>query len=63
IAFPAIGGGVYGWSPRDVAEAAASVIVDGRARGRWDSIAEVQFVLFSDTMTSVFCQVFDHDQW
>ncbi|RAD53498.1 O-acetyl-ADP-ribose deacetylase, partial [Burkholderia multivorans] len=23
----------------------------------------VQFVLFSDTMTSVFCQVFDHDQW
>lgn len=63
IAFPAIGGGVYGWSPRDVAEAAESVIVDGRARGRWDSIAEVQFVLFSDTMTSVFCQVFDHDQW
>ena len=63
IAFPAIGGGVYGWSPRDVAEAAHSVIVDGRSRGRWESIEEVQFVLFSDQMTSVFCQVFDHDQW
>ncbi|WP_025777045.1 O-acetyl-ADP-ribose deacetylase [Brevibacterium sp. VCM10] len=63
IAFPAIGGGVYGWSPRDVAEAAHSVIVDGRSRGRWESIDEIQFVLFSDQMTSVFCQVFDHDQW
>ncbi|MCM1013819.1 O-acetyl-ADP-ribose deacetylase [Brevibacterium sp. XM4083] len=63
VAFPAIGGGVYGWSPRDVAEAAHAVIVDGRARGRWETITEVQFVLFSDAMTSVFCQVFDHDQW
>jgi O-acetyl-ADP-ribose deacetylase (regulator of RNase III) len=63
IAFPAIGGGVYGWSARDVAEAAHSVIVDGRSRGRWESIEEVQFVLFNDQMTSVFCQIFDHDQW
>ena len=63
VAFPAIGGGVYGWSARDVAEAAHAVIVDGRERGRWESIAEVVFVLFSDSMTSVFCQVFDHDQW
>lgn len=63
VAFPAIGGGVYGWSARDVAEAAHSVIVDGRDRGRWESIREIHFVLFSDQMTSVFCQVFDHDQW
>ncbi|MCF2570573.1 O-acetyl-ADP-ribose deacetylase [Brevibacterium sp. UCMA 11754] len=63
VAFPAIGGGVYGWSARAVAEAAHAVIVDGRERGRWESIAEVVFVLFSDSMTSVFCQVFDHDQW
>ncbi|HCG56179.1 MULTISPECIES: O-acetyl-ADP-ribose deacetylase [Brevibacterium] len=63
VAFPAIGGGVYGWSARDVAEAAHAVIVDGRQRGRWEQIAEVVFVLFNDSMTSVFCQVFDHDQW
>ncbi|WP_193080313.1 O-acetyl-ADP-ribose deacetylase [Brevibacterium aurantiacum] len=63
VAFPAIGGGVYGWSARDVAEAAHCVIVDGRERGRWEQVAEVVFVLFSDSMTSVFCQVFDHDQW
>src|SRR5699024_4093761 len=63
IAFPDIGGGVYGWSARDVADAAHSVIVEGRESGRWESIAEIQFVLFSEQLTSVFCQVFDHDQW
>ncbi|WP_309131869.1 O-acetyl-ADP-ribose deacetylase [Brevibacterium sp.] len=63
VAFPAIGGGVYGWSPRDVAEAAHRAIVTGRGEGRWEEIEDVQFVLFHETMTSVFCQVFDHDQW
>ncbi|RBP62785.1 O-acetyl-ADP-ribose deacetylase (regulator of RNase III) [Brevibacterium sanguinis] len=63
VAFPAIGGGVYGWSPRDVAEAAHRAIVAGREQGRWEEISEVQFILFHETMTSVFCQVFDHDQW
>lgn len=63
VAFPAIGAGVYGWPARDVAEAARSAIVTGRADGRWEQIDEVTFVLFHESLTSIFCQVFDHDWW
>ena len=58
VAFPAIGGGVYGWSPRDVAAAAIAGIADAerRAAGQCgpDLPESVILVAFSHEMAQAF---------
>ncbi|QAY69587.1 O-acetyl-ADP-ribose deacetylase [Xylanimonas protaetiae] len=50
VAFPAVGAGVYGWSPGDAAAAAV-----GAVRG-WggDGVEHVRFVLFSERLGDAF---------
>jgi O-acetyl-ADP-ribose deacetylase (regulator of RNase III) len=59
IAFPAVGGGVYGWHGRQVAEAAFDA-VNGFTASHPDSTVElVEFVLFSPEMAEMFKAVFE----
>ena len=56
IAFPAIGAGVYGWDPAEVAEAAYRVInEEPELSGRF---TEIRFVLFGPEFTEIFRQRF-----
>ncbi|MGO1549165.1 MAG: O-acetyl-ADP-ribose deacetylase [Nesterenkonia sp.] len=56
IAFPAIGAGVYGWDPADVAEAAHRVLTDEAALVQ--RFTEIRFVLFSEEVSATFRQRF-----
>jgi len=58
LAFPAVGAGVYGWAPDDVAHAAV------RAVREWDdlnpgAVDEVRFVLFNAPVLAAFEQALD----
>lgn len=58
LAFPAVGAGVYGWAPDDVAHAAV------RAVRKWDdlnpgAVDEVRFVLFNAPVLAAFEQALD----
>lgn len=62
IAFPAVGGGVYGWGGREVAEAALDA-VNGFAVSHPASTLElVEFVLFSPEMENAFSGAFGQPQ-
>ncbi len=50
VAFPAVGAGVYGWSPDDAAAAAVGAVRAWRA----DDVDEVRFVLFSERLRAAF---------
>lgn len=58
VAFPAIGGGVYGWSRRDVAAAAMAGFADAERRatgqGRPDLPESVGLVAYSEEMAQAF---------
>ncbi|MEE2570975.1 O-acetyl-ADP-ribose deacetylase [Pseudarthrobacter sp. J64] len=54
IAFPAIGGGVYGWTGHQVAESAATALEGFEASHPGTTIALVEFVLFSPEMEGEF---------
>lgn len=56
IAFPAIGAGVYGWSPTAVAEAAYRAVTEDSPLSR--RFTEIRFVLFSAELTEIFRQQF-----
>jgi O-acetyl-ADP-ribose deacetylase len=59
IAFPAVGGGVYGWHGRQVAEAAFDA-TNGFTASHPDSALElVEFVLFSPEMEETFKAVLE----
>lgn len=56
IAFPAIGAGVYGWDPADVAEAAHRVLTEEAELA--ERFTEIRFVLFSPEISEIFRQRF-----
>jgi O-acetyl-ADP-ribose deacetylase (regulator of RNase III) len=58
IAFPAVGGGVYGWHGRDVAQAAYDAVSGFGASHPAGSLELVEFVLFSPEMEEPFRTVF-----
>ncbi len=68
VAFPAIGAGVYGWAPEDVAGAARRALFpsaeDGagaaaaHARWAWPEVDDVSFVAFSHPVRSAFEHAF-----
>jgi O-acetyl-ADP-ribose deacetylase (regulator of RNase III) len=58
MAFPAVGGGVYGWHGRDVAEAAHDAVSGFGASHPSRSLELVEFVLFSPEMEAAFKAVF-----
>ena len=53
VAFPAIGAGVYGWSPEQSAEAARGALTDQD----WPQIERVEFVAFSPRVHDAFVRV------
>jgi O-acetyl-ADP-ribose deacetylase len=59
IAFPAVGGGVYGWAGPQVAEAAHDAVTGFGASHPDTSLETVEFVLFSSGMKDCFSAVFD----
>jgi O-acetyl-ADP-ribose deacetylase (regulator of RNase III) len=59
IAFPAVGGGVYGWSGRQVAEAALDAVNGFAASHPGTALALVEFVLFSQEMEDAFTGVWE----
>ncbi|MGM9474321.1 O-acetyl-ADP-ribose deacetylase [Pseudarthrobacter sp. YS3] len=58
LAFPAIGGGVYGWNGRQVAEAAYDAVTGFGASHPSSTVELVEFVLFSPDMEEAFSAVF-----
>lgn len=56
IAFPAIGAGVYGWDPKEVAEAARAAFEESPEL--LAAFTEIRFVLFSPEVTEIFRQLF-----
>lgn len=56
IAFPAVGAGVYGWEPEEVAEAAHKGVTADSALA--EKFTEIRFVLFSAELAEVFRQRF-----
>lgn len=56
LAFPAIGAGVYGWDPREVAESAHRAF--GDASALVGTFSEIRFVLFSPELSEIFRQRF-----
>ena len=54
IAFPAVGGGVYGWGGRQVAEAAFDAVNGFTASHPDDGLELVEFVLFSPELEDAF---------
>ncbi|WP_300342927.1 O-acetyl-ADP-ribose deacetylase [Nesterenkonia sp.] len=56
IAFPAIGAGVYGWDPHQVAEAAAAALQQDPALR--EHFEEIRFVTFNATATQAFSRRF-----
>jgi O-acetyl-ADP-ribose deacetylase (regulator of RNase III) len=59
IAFPAVGGGVYGWAGRQVAEAAHDAVTGFGASHPESTLERVEFVLFSSEMEDSFNAVFE----
>jgi len=59
VAFPAVGGGVYGWAGRQVAEAAYDAVTGFGALHPASALESVEFVLFSAGMEDAFSAVFD----
>jgi O-acetyl-ADP-ribose deacetylase (regulator of RNase III) len=58
LAFPAVGGGVYGWAPQQVAEAAHDAVTGFGASRPKSALEVVEFVLFSPEMEQAFSEVF-----
>ena len=58
VAFPAVGGGVYGWRGRQVAEAALDAVSGFGASHPASALELVEFVLFSPEMEEDFKAVF-----
>ena len=56
IAFPAVSAGVYGWSPDEVAAAAAAALA--AEEGTLGAVEQVRFVLFSQRVLDAFTAVF-----
>ncbi|MBT2533881.1 O-acetyl-ADP-ribose deacetylase [Arthrobacter sp. ISL-48] len=54
LAFPAVGGGVYGWAGRKVAEAAPDAVTGFAASRPGSALELVEFVLFSPEMEDDF---------
>ncbi|ALV40939.1 RNase III inhibitor [Pseudarthrobacter sulfonivorans] len=59
IAFPAVGGGVYGWHGSQVAEAAYDAVTGFGASHPASALELAEFVLFSPEMEQAFKTVFD----
>ncbi|MDR7160834.1 O-acetyl-ADP-ribose deacetylase [Arthrobacter sp. BE255] len=59
VAFPAVGGGVYGWQGRHVAEAAFDAVNGFGASHPASALELVEFVLFSPEMEAAFTAVFE----
>jgi O-acetyl-ADP-ribose deacetylase (regulator of RNase III) len=59
VAFPAVGGGVYGWTGRQVAEAAYDAVTGFGASHPASTLEAVEFVLFSSEMEDAFSAVFE----
>ncbi|MCO4254847.1 O-acetyl-ADP-ribose deacetylase [Pseudarthrobacter cellobiosi] len=59
IGFPAVGGGVYGWDGRQVAEAAYDAVTGFGASHPSSALELAEFVLFSPEMEQAFKTVFD----
>ncbi|WP_426228708.1 O-acetyl-ADP-ribose deacetylase [Pseudarthrobacter sp. DSP2-3-2b1] len=59
LAFPAIGGGVYGWNGRQVAEAAYDAVTGFGASHPSSALELVEFVLFSPDMEEAFRAAFE----
>lgn len=70
VAFPAIGAGVYGWSPEESASAARRALLEGPSgpagascgqldlTDRWPDIELVEFVAFNQEVRASFTRVF-----
>lgn len=58
VAFPAVGGGVYGWHGRHVAEAAFDAVSGFGASHPASTLELVEFVLFSPEVEQTFTAVF-----
>lgn len=56
IALPAIGAGVYGWEPAEVADAAHRVLTEEAELA--EHFTEIRFVLFSQQISEIFRQRF-----
>lgn len=56
VAFPAIGAGVYGWNPREVAEAARAAFDEDPEL--LTTFTEIRFVLFNSEVNEIFRQLF-----
>ena len=59
VAFPAVGGGVYGWASRQVAEAAYDAVTGFGASHPASALESAEFVLFSSEMEDAFRDVFE----
>jgi O-acetyl-ADP-ribose deacetylase (regulator of RNase III) len=59
LAFPAVGGGVYGWAGRQVAEAALDAVNGFAASHPGSALELVEFVLFSPEMAAAFNDVWE----
>ncbi|KRE69111.1 O-acetyl-ADP-ribose deacetylase [Arthrobacter sp. Soil762] len=59
VAFPAVGGGVYGWHVRQVAEAAYDAVTGFGASYPASALELAEFVLFSPEVEQAFKTVFD----
>ena len=59
VAFPAVGGGIYGWHGRDVARAAYDAVSGFGASHPASALELVEFVLFGPEMEQAFTAVFE----
>lgn len=59
LAFPAVGGGVYGWAAQQVAEAALDAVTGFGASHPDSALDVVEFVLSSPEIESAFSAVFE----
>lgn len=59
LAFPAVGGGVYGWQGRQVAEAAYDAVTGFGASHPASELELVEFVLFGAEMEGAFKAAFE----
>lgn len=59
LAFPAVGGGAYGWAGRHVAEAAHDAVSGFGASHSDTALEVVEFVLFSSELEETFKAVFE----
>lgn len=59
VAFPAVGGGVYGWHGRQVAAAAHDAVTGFGALHPASALELVEFVLFSPELEAAFAAAFE----